>query len=44
LLSQKWENGPLTYLGMAIAGFPNLFTITGPGSPPVLSNMPVSIE
>jgi cyclohexanone monooxygenase len=44
LLSQKWENGPDTYLGMAIAGFPNLFTITGPGSPSVLSNMPVSIE
>jgi cyclohexanone monooxygenase len=44
LLSQKWEAGPYTYLGMAIAGFPNLFTITGPGSPSVLSNMPVSIE
>jgi cation diffusion facilitator CzcD-associated flavoprotein CzcO len=44
LLSQKWEAGPYTYLGVAIAGFPNLFTITGPGSPSVLSNMPVSIE
>jgi cation diffusion facilitator CzcD-associated flavoprotein CzcO len=44
LLSRKWEAGPRTYLGLAIAGFPNLFTITGPGSPSVLSNMPVSIE
>jgi cyclohexanone monooxygenase len=44
LLSQKWEHGPYTYLGMAIAGFPNLFTITGPGSPSVLCNMPVAIQ
>ena len=36
--------GPRTYLGLAVAGFPNLFTITGPGSPSVLSNMIVSIE
>ena len=43
-LKDKWENGPQTYLGIAIAGFPNLFAITGPGSPSVLSNMPVSIE
>src|SRR4030095_788515 len=43
-LAQKWEDGPHTYLGLAIAGFPNLFTITGPQSPSVLSNMPVSIE
>jgi cation diffusion facilitator CzcD-associated flavoprotein CzcO len=43
-LAQKWEDGPHTYLGLAIAGFPNLFTITGPHSPSVLSNMPVSIE
>jgi cyclohexanone monooxygenase len=43
-LAQKWENGPRTYLGLAICGFPNLFTITGPHSPSVLSNMPVSIE
>jgi cyclohexanone monooxygenase len=43
-LAQKWENGPRTYLGLTIAGFPNLFTITGPHSPSVLSNMPVSIE
>jgi cation diffusion facilitator CzcD-associated flavoprotein CzcO len=43
-LKAKWESGPLTYLGIATAGFPNLFMITGPGSPSVLSNMPVSIE
>ncbi len=43
-LQQKWAAGPRTYLGLAIAGFPNLFIITGPGSPSVLSNMIVSIE
>ena len=43
-LRQKWEAGPRTYLGVAVAGFPNLFLITGPGSPSVLSNMIVSIE
>ncbi len=43
-LREKWTDGPRTYLGLAIAGFPNLFTITGPGSPSVLSNMMVSIE
>jgi cyclohexanone monooxygenase len=43
-LRKKWEAGPRTYLGIAAAGFPNLFLITGPGSPSVLSNMIVSIE
>jgi cyclohexanone monooxygenase len=43
-LAAKWADGPRTYLGLAIAGFPNLFTVTGPGSPSVLSNMIVSIE
>jgi cyclohexanone monooxygenase len=43
-LQQKWAAGPRTYLGIAAAGFPNLFAITGPGSPSVLSNMIVSIE
>jgi cyclohexanone monooxygenase len=43
-LKNKWSEGPRTYLGLMIAGFPNLFTITGPGSPSVLSNMVVSIE
>lgn len=40
----KWREGPRTYLGLASAGFPNLFTITAPGSPPVLSNMVTAIE
>ena len=43
-LNQKWAEGPRTYLGLMSAGFPNLFVITGPGSPSVLSNMLVSIE
>lgn len=43
-LSKKWHAGPRSYLGIAVADFPNLFTITGPGSPSVLSNMMVSIE
>jgi cyclohexanone monooxygenase len=43
-LKQKWAEGPKTYLGLMSAGFPNLFIITGPGSPSVLSNMIVSIE
>jgi cyclohexanone monooxygenase len=43
-LRQKWDAGPRTYLGVMTAAFPNLFMITGPGSPSVLSNMMVSIE
>lgn len=43
-LAQAWQAGPRNYLGLQIAGFPNLFTITGPGSPSVLCNMPVAIE
>jgi cation diffusion facilitator CzcD-associated flavoprotein CzcO len=43
-LQDVWESGPRNYLGLQIAGFPNLFTITGPGSPSVLCNMPVAIE
>ncbi len=43
-LREAWEAGPRTYLGLQVAGFPNLFTITGPGSPSVLCNMPVAIE
>ena len=43
-LREKWAAGPRTYLGLAVAGFPNLFIVTGPGSPSVLSNMIVSIE
>jgi len=43
-LRDKWAAGPLTYLGLMTAGFPNMFMITGPGSPSVLTNMIVSIE
>jgi cyclohexanone monooxygenase len=39
-----WAEGPKAYLGLAVAGFPNMFLITGPGSPSVLSNMINSIE
>ena len=44
LLTDKWAAGPRTYLGLMVAGFPNLFTITGPGSPSTLANMVVAIE
>jgi cation diffusion facilitator CzcD-associated flavoprotein CzcO len=43
-LGEAWAEGPRTYLGLGVAGFPNLFTISGPGSPSVLTNMVVSIE
>jgi cation diffusion facilitator CzcD-associated flavoprotein CzcO len=43
-LSQAWAAGPRTYLGIQTPHFPNLFTITGPGSPSVLCNMPIAIE
>ena len=43
-LKDVWEAGPRNYLGLQVACFPNLFTITGPGSPSVLCNMPVAIE
>ncbi|NLU70588.1 NAD(P)/FAD-dependent oxidoreductase [Streptomyces sp. HNM0574] len=44
-LAERWAaEGPRTYLGLAVAGFPNLFTITGPGSPSVLANVIMSIE
>ncbi len=44
MLNQKWAEGPRTYLGIMSHGFPNLFLVTGPGSPSVLSNMIVAIE
>ena len=44
MLADAWSAGPRTYLGLNVAGFPNLFTISGPGSPSVLTNMIVSIE
>jgi len=43
-LTDKWASGPVTYLGLQMHGFPNLFTVTGPGSPSVLCNMLVAIE
>ena len=43
-LKERWEAGPRTYLGLAVAGFPNLFIVTGPGSPSVLTNVVVAIE
>ena len=43
-LNAAWAEGPHTYLGLAVAGFPNLFAITGPGSPSVLTNMLPTIE
>jgi cation diffusion facilitator CzcD-associated flavoprotein CzcO len=43
-LAKVWEGGPRNYLGLQVAGFPNMFTVTGPGSPSVLCNMPVCIE
>ncbi|MCB1748634.1 MAG: NAD(P)/FAD-dependent oxidoreductase [Gammaproteobacteria bacterium] len=43
-LKDKWADGPRTYLGLTVSDFPNLFMITGPGSPSVMSNMIISIE
>ena len=43
-LREKWQAGPRNYLGLMTAGFPNMFVITGPGSPSALVNMIVGIE
>ena len=43
-LKDCWQSGPQTFMGLAAAGFPNLFMITGPGSPSILTNVIVSIE
>ncbi len=43
-LKEKWSDGPIAYLGLCSSGFPNLFTVTGPGSPSVLANMVTAIE
>jgi cyclohexanone monooxygenase len=43
-LAAEWANGPRTYLGVAVSGFPNLFIVTGPGSPSVLANMVLACE
>ena len=44
LLRERWANGPSSYLGLAMVGYPNLFTVTGPGSPSVFTNMIPTIE
>ncbi len=44
VLADKWEGGPLTYLGLMVSGFPNMFVVTGPGSPGVKTQMIASIE
>jgi len=43
-LRDKWAEGPRTYLGITTAGYPNMFAVTGPQSPSVLTNLPVAIE
>lgn len=43
-LTAEWSAGPRTYLGLAVDGFPNMFIISGPGSPSVLSNMVLMAE
>ena len=43
-IKEKWAEGPKNYLGLMVNGFPNLFTVTGPGSPSVISNMVPTIE
>ncbi len=43
-LRDKWADGPRSYLGLAVSGYPNLFTVTGPGSPSVLTNMLPTLE
>lgn len=43
-LAEAWTFGPVTYLGLMVAGFPNMFIVTGPGSPSVRTNMVSAIE
>ena len=43
-LQTAWSAGPINYLGLTVPGFPNMFTVSGPGSPSVLINMVVSAE
>jgi cation diffusion facilitator CzcD-associated flavoprotein CzcO len=43
-LRDAWADGPRSFLGLGVSGFPNLFTITGPLSPSVLANMPTAVE
>jgi cyclohexanone monooxygenase len=43
-LAERWQDGPAAYLGLAVAGFPNMFIVTGPGSPSVLANVLMACE
>jgi cyclohexanone monooxygenase len=43
-IQDHWRAGPLNYLGLTIAGFPNLFNVAGPGSTSAFTNVIVSIE
>ena len=43
-MKERWKDGPKTYLGIMVSGFPNMFVITGPGNPGVKSQMILSIE
>ena len=43
-LREKWTAGPVSYLGLGVSGFPNMFIVVGPGSPSLLSNVILSIE
>ena len=43
-LGDTWTHGPRTLLGVQVAGFPNLFMVSGPGSPSVLANMVTGAE
>jgi cyclohexanone monooxygenase len=43
-LQEKWAAGPVTYLGLTSHDFPNMFIVTGPGSPSVISNVLMSLE
>jgi cation diffusion facilitator CzcD-associated flavoprotein CzcO len=43
-LADRWKDGPTAYLGLGIAGFPNLLTVNGPCNPAVLTNVPATIE
>jgi cation diffusion facilitator CzcD-associated flavoprotein CzcO len=43
-LADRWKDGPTAYLGLSIAGFPNLLTVNGPCNPAVLTNVPATIE
>ena len=43
-LTKYWKSGPKSFLGLLVPNFPNLFIVSGPGSPSVLTNVPVQIE